>query len=962
GYAGQIKDALHNRWELLRDKYSINSIQIFDENVETMDLNLSEETKERLIESGRKATWAYVDTYLGSGVIYNHLPKYKDIHEKYYSKGPVELDRILQEEIMPLIQEINALCKLFGTNLQEKLDEVKQKLSQFSTDEIKRQEKLYDEAEQLAKQLETSQDEAIIQRYLELKKKMNNEIIELIHDRLLLEYLMANNVIQKLRDTESVLHEHIDIILDALAAHQRDYPDPRASEDFEHYLYLEKEKFRKIIFDKCKLNYQLDDVVSETRAKEHIDLFEDLLRFGVKLNEAKLLTENYFSIVNVMSQRTAGAVLLDHEKEKLKQEARERLFSNILVKELKAQRLISLTASADELKEVQELWCNVVNHYLVTDATLSRGYAEYLAKKRIIKMYQEKNNQFDMAQIKEGEAKENTERYTFNVNLRKTVARLCKGKWDEIVLTNHADVAHNLTEMQVVEGETFGKHESVYLIKTFEFKFDQVEHYQSIQKEFPAPPVKAYFLTPDPNLLQNPAQPLKEIIIAFDQPFSEESEKQFGLIAKYSRSREHYFNQCKAELLQKLQLAIQQAKKLGLRPPQAKFKITLTGEGLAGQDAQYMFSAIIDELLADPEHSDFKDILDIELNLADPSRVTADRSKECANHIAALKKKKDISITGYNLIHQHSFAGRPSRKRMQNYIGEENILSRVPKEDAFVEADFRDKYDSSFQYKRADNQTTPKLLERVLNKTKLIYTSEFFRLTYVHLKSIRRLTEFLLQGAFSASVFVLIKLPFNIGTGLIKRLINPFVKIHHYLNKKPLPVSRHQSWAKHLRTSTKQLSKKSSKKFVTEKEVTDFVHQAEPSQRLQREKRPPIKHVVLEGARMKGYAYPSALIELEKKRMLSEVQDVAGSADGGMIAALWAVGYTPQQLEAVMEQIDFKDLLDEPFSLGGLDEIVDASGMKIGVNNIIYLLAKKGLYNGEAFETLFERLVKIKLE
>lgn len=784
-FIGDVIEGLHNRSELLRDKYNINSIQIFDEHVETMDLNLSDEKKTKLIESGKRAMWEYVDTYLGTGIVYNHLPDYKDVREKYYIKGPVELNRILQEDIMPVIQELNSLIKLIGKNPHEKLAEIQEKLKQHSDQEIKKQIKLYERVEELSEQIELSHHSEDVQEYLTIKKDINSEIIELIHFQKLLEHLIKNNIIDKLRKTEAILHEHVDIILDALSGYRKDYPDPRASEDIEQFIYDEKEKFREAVVENYVAHYKLTRETANQKASEQVDLFADLVRFGIKIPEAKLLARNYASILTVMSQSKENGELLTYETEKIKNEAREGLFTGILIKTLKLQGLISSQPSNEQIAEIEKLFLDLVDEFLDSDQTITRGYAEYLAKERIVKWVEKRKSESKLqtgsVSSIEGPKDEN---FSFAVKLRETVSRLRKGKWDEIVLMNHADVQHNLSKMEVEEEESVGKHESTYSVKTLEMHYNKTEHYLSVKREYRVPPVKVFLLTPQKGTLQDPTKKVKEIILAFDQPFFKQSEREFAMISKHSETREEYFNQAKAQLLNQLKRAIQEAKKLGLNPPNAKFQITLSGEGLAGQDAQYMLNTLLDELIKDPLDNDLKDIRKIDLDLVDASRVSSELSQSCAKKMVEVQKKKKLSIQSYNIIHQHSFAGKPSSKRMQNYVGEENILSHVTADTALVKVDFRDKYDPSKQYKKVSNEGSSKPIEAALNKTKLIYFSPYFKIPYIHLKPIKRLGSRILFRGLPRVMKALLSFPFYTGRGLIRRLANPFIRIHQEINKK----------------------------------------------------------------------------------------------------------------------------------------------------------------------------------
>lgn len=81
---------------------------------------------------------------------------------------------------------------------------------------------------------------------------------------------------------------------------------------------------------------------------------------------------------------------------------------------------------------------------------------------------------------------------------------------------------------------------------------------------------------------------------------------------------------------------------------------------------------------------------------------------------------------------------------------------------------------------------------------------------------------------------------------------------------------------------------------------------------------------VLEGGGGRGFAYPEALIQMEKALANSEhgyeVDEFIGTSAGSMPAALLAAGFKPDELRAQMEAIDFKSFnADAVWMMGGVD-------------------------------------------
>src|SRR5262245_59229627 len=63
---------------------------------------------------------------------------------------------------------------------------------------------------------------------------------------------------------------------------------------------------------------------------------------------------------------------------------------------------------------------------------------------------------------------------------------------------------------------------------------------------------------------------------------------------------------------------------------------------------------------------------------------------------------------------------------------------------------------------------------------------------------------------------------------------------------------------------------------------------------------PDVTNLVLEGGGVKGVAYAGALQVLQAKDVLPNIHQVAGTSAGSIAAALVALGYTPDEVQALL--------------------------------------------------------------
>ena len=105
------------------------------------------------------------------------------------------------------------------------------------------------------------------------------------------------------------------------------------------------------------------------------------------------------------------------------------------------------------------------------------------------------------------------------------------------------------------------------------------------------------------------------------------------------------------------------------------------------------------------------------------------------------------------------------------------------------------------------------------------------------------------------------------------------------------------------------------------------------------------KNLVFEGGGVKGIAYVGALEVLDQEGILKDIERVAGTSAGAMVAVLVGLGYTPKELGDVLWDIKFKNFLDCDWGV---------------VRNTKRLLDDYGWYKGDFFRDLMADYIEKK--
>ncbi len=78
------------------------------------------------------------------------------------------------------------------------------------------------------------------------------------------------------------------------------------------------------------------------------------------------------------------------------------------------------------------------------------------------------------------------------------------------------------------------------------------------------------------------------------------------------------------------------------------------------------------------------------------------------------------------------------------------------------------------------------------------------------------------------------------------------------------------------------------------------------------------KYLVMKGGGIRGIAYCGALQVLEQHNVTPSIEKVAGTSVGAIVGALFSVGYTAHEIEAIMYDLDIKTFNDgQWFFIGG---------------------------------------------
>ncbi|HWK23909.1 MAG TPA: patatin-like phospholipase family protein [Ureibacillus sp.] len=104
---------------------------------------------------------------------------------------------------------------------------------------------------------------------------------------------------------------------------------------------------------------------------------------------------------------------------------------------------------------------------------------------------------------------------------------------------------------------------------------------------------------------------------------------------------------------------------------------------------------------------------------------------------------------------------------------------------------------------------------------------------------------------------------------------------------------------------------------------------------------------VFSGGGIKGFAYIGAMQVLEEQNY--RFKRVAGTSAGAIMACFIAAGYTANEIEEILDELDLKSLLDPPKPVGNIPFL-----------KWLNLYFRMGLYKGKALEKWFYKKLAVK--
>ena len=105
------------------------------------------------------------------------------------------------------------------------------------------------------------------------------------------------------------------------------------------------------------------------------------------------------------------------------------------------------------------------------------------------------------------------------------------------------------------------------------------------------------------------------------------------------------------------------------------------------------------------------------------------------------------------------------------------------------------------------------------------------------------------------------------------------------------------------------------------------------------------KNLVFEGGGVKGIAYVGALEVLDQEGILKDIERVAGTSAGAMVAVLIGLGYSAEEMKDILWKIKFRNFLDKSWGL---------------IRNTERLVDDYGWYKGEFFRNLMAEYIQAK--
>lgn len=106
------------------------------------------------------------------------------------------------------------------------------------------------------------------------------------------------------------------------------------------------------------------------------------------------------------------------------------------------------------------------------------------------------------------------------------------------------------------------------------------------------------------------------------------------------------------------------------------------------------------------------------------------------------------------------------------------------------------------------------------------------------------------------------------------------------------------------------------------------------------------KNLVFEGGGVKGISYVGALEVLEREGIYQNIERIAGTSAGAIVAVLLGVGYTPKELKKILWDLNFNSFMDDSWGI---------------IQDSHRLINEFGWYKGDFFRSWIGNLIAKKL-
>lgn len=562
--------------------------------------------------------------------------------------------------------------------------------------------------------------------------------------------------------------------------------------------------------------------------------------------------------------------------------------------------------------------------------------------------------------------------YMHAMSLSELTQRLATGNWsDYISFTTKSDIVHNEQYMQTIEdGQTIGKWTSAFQVQHVKVTPTENIEYKAFKKIIPAPPIEAHVLSPESISISSKEKPIKEIVMVFHDSLREEGEARkkrgnYSLMSKCHSMREQHIQSNKDVFLQQIKWQLRKIRQADLQPNHARIHLTLSGEGLGAMDAQLMMAELV-HVMQDPVTANEYEGLDqVELVVQDLPRVSAEKAKQFARDVQSLNKRD-----GAPLLKMYQINHKSTDRRFQpeSYLGQVAMTTDVKPQ--HMEILFEERRHGKLKQALTNQLAASKQsLYETLNHFHWLYDTPWYRgyrsvihgagqfFKWLAFKFVPTLAKVLFNVAkfitFTVPKFIF-SIPFRSASALVKR----FRKI--FKRKKTGAIKNWQASIELAKEKGRQVMIDAQPVESLEQQRKHFMRETSPDKRVEREKRPPVQNVVFGGGGINNLAMVGALKSLDEHGKLDALQRVAGTSYGGVIAALVAIGYSPDDIEKVLyEELSLEQIADAPCNWD--PTLFKFRGHNIGLSSLISLFKNKGIYKGEAFVEIMGNLMADKL-